>query len=106
MKMKKQKFFKGDLVQIADDLGFSMKHFKKNCKAIVLGTYAELCRSHDDNCVDSYSLYILPDKGSSAWYNTDQITLIEPNRYDLLPKNDRIRLNWEAQQARDAKLNP
>jgi len=100
-KMKEQKFFKGDLVQIADDLGASMRHFKKGCKAIVIGTYAELC--HDDNNVDDYCIYILPKGGNTSWYHTHQLTLIEPNRYDLLPKNSRTRLNWEAQQTRDNK---
>jgi hypothetical protein len=99
--MKKQKFFRGDLVQIADDLGYSMRHFDKGCKAIVMGTYAELCS--DENDVDTYQLYILPKKGESSWYYTRQLTLIEPNRYDLLPKNNRTRLNWEAQRERDAK---
>lgn len=99
--MKEQKFFRGDLVQIADDLGSSMQHFDKGCKAIVIGTYAELC--HDDNKVDSYQVYLIPNRGSSAWYHTHQLTLIAPNRYDLLPKNNRTRLNWEAQQARDNK---
>jgi hypothetical protein len=100
-KMKEQKFFKGDLVQVADDLGASMRHFAKGCKAIVIGTYAEICS--DDNDVDNYKLYILPNRGSCAWYHEHQLTLIEPNRYDLLPKNNRTRLNWEAQQARDNK---
>ena len=97
--MKKQKFFRGDLVQIADDLGASMRHFDKGCKAIVLGTYSELC--NDNNNVDDYQLYILPNKGACSWYRTPQLTLIEPNRYDLLPKKNRTRLNWEAQQERD-----
>jgi len=99
--MKKQKFFRGDLVQIADDLGASMRHFDSGCQAIVIGTYAELC--HDDNNVDDYQVYLLPNRGSCAWYHTHQLTLIEPNRYDLMPKNSRVRLNWEAQQKRDAK---
>ena len=97
--MKKQKFFRGDLVQIADDLGASMRHFDKGCKAIVLGTYSELC--NDNNNVDDYQLYILPNKGACSWYRTPQLTLIEPSRYDLLPKNNRTRLNWEAQRERD-----
>lgn len=99
--MNEQKFFRGDLVQIADDLGASMRHFKKGCQAIVIGSYAELC--HDDNNVDNYQIYLLPKGGESAWYHTHQLSLIEPNRYDLLPKNNRTRLNWKAQQARDAK---
>jgi hypothetical protein len=99
--MKEQKFFRGDLVQIADNLGASMRHFDKGCKAIVVGTYAELC--HNDNKVDDYCLYILPKGGATSWYHTHQLTLIEPNRYDLMPKNSRVRLNWEAQQKRDAK---
>ena len=100
-KMKEQKFFRGDLVQVADDLGASMRHFTKGCKAIVIGTYAELC--YDDTNVDDYSIYILPRGGTTSWYHTNQLTLIEASRYDLLPKNDRTRLNWEAQQRRDNK---
>jgi hypothetical protein len=99
--MKKQKFFRGDLVQIADDLGASMRHFDKGCQAIVIGTYAE--QYDGNNNVDDYQLYILPNKGACSWYRTPQLTLIEPNRYDLLPKNNRTRLNWEAQQERDSK---
>ena len=99
--MKKQKFFRGDLVQIADDLGASMRYFDKGCQAIVLGTYSELC--NDNNNVDDYQLFILPNQGACSWYRTHQLTLIAPNRYDLLPKNNRTRLNWEAQQERDAK---
>ena len=99
--MKEQKFFRGDLVQIADDLSTSMRHFDKGCKAIVIGSYAEIC--HDDNDVDNLKLYILPKRGTSAWYHPHQLTFISPNRYDLLPKNNRTRLNWEAQQARDNK---
>lgn len=99
--MKEQKFFRGDLVKIADELRASMRHFRKGCNAIVIGSYAELC--HDDNNVDNLGLYILPNGGYSSWYDADQLTLIEPNRYDLLPKNNRTRLNFEAQQARDNK---
>ena len=99
--MKKQKFFRGDLVQIADDLGRSMRHFEKGCQAIVIGSYAELCS--DKESVDDLCLYILPAEGEISWYHSHHLTLIEPNRYDLLPKSNRIRLNWEAQQARDAK---
>lgn len=99
--MKQQKFFRGDAVRVADDLGASMSHFKSNCLAIVIGSYAELC--DDDNNVDNFQLYILPKGGTSAWYKSNQLTLIGSNRYDLLPKNNRTRLNWEAQQMRGEK---
>ena len=99
--MKTQKFFIGDLVRVADDLGGSMRHFQSGCKAIVMGSYAELC-SDDDN-VDDLQLYILPNRGSVAWYHAHQLTFIEPDRFDLLPKNNRVRLNHEAKKVRDAK---
>jgi hypothetical protein len=96
-----QKFFLGDRVRIAKDLGPSMDHFEKDCEAIVMYSYAE---QYDGRDVDKFSLHILPNRGESSWYYADQLTLIEPNRLDLLPKNNIHRKNSEAKQARDRDL--
>lgn len=98
-----QKFFKGDLVKIDDDLGHSMAHFPKRCEAVVIGTYAEQYGGGRDNN-KKYTLHILkPNHGESSWYREDQLTLIESNRFDKLPKSSVHRKTWDAQQERDSK---
>ena len=100
-----QKFFLGDRVCIAKDLGASMSHFESDCEAIVMYSYAE---QYDDNSsrknLDQFGLYILPNRGESSWYYADQLTLLEPDRIDMLPKRHIIRKNFEAKQARDKDL--
>lgn len=100
-----QKFFKGDLVRVGD-MPKSMKHFTNNCEAIVLETYSEMdgeiTKMHDKE----YTLYILSREwsGESSWYEEDQLTLIEPNRLDRLPKTSIHRKIAEAKVARDMNL--
>ena len=84
---KKQKFNKGDRIMIAKFLGSYMSHFANDCEAIVEYTYSE--KFGGDN-IDSYSLHI-KGKGSSAWYEEHQLTLIEKDRPDLLAL-------WEKQE--------
>jgi len=67
-----QKFQKGDLVMIAEDLGPCKSHFTSGCKAIVL-----------EFGWNSYSVYI-ENEGAVAWYEEYELTLIEPNRLDML----------------------
>jgi len=98
-----QKFFLGDRVRIAKDLGASMSHFESDCEAIVMYSYAEQYDGSAKN-VDKFSLYILPNRGETSWYYADQLTLIEPDRLDLLPKSHIARKNSEAKQARDKDL--
>ena len=99
-----QKFFFGDHVRIAKDLGSSMSHFESDCEAIVMYSYAEQYDGHSKKNLDQFSLYILPNRGESSWYYADQLELIEPDRLDLLPKNNIHRKNLEAKQARDRDL--
>jgi hypothetical protein len=98
-----QKFFLGDRVRIAQDLGPSMSHFEKDCEAIVMYSYAEQYDGTGKD-VDQFSLYILPNRGEVSWYYANQLTLIEPDRLDLLPKSHIARRNSEAKQARDQAL--
>jgi len=98
-----QKFFKGDLVHIGD-LPIYKRHFESNCQAIVKGTYAELCASDKREIHQKeYSLYILPDGRSSAWYDEDQLTFIAADQFLLLPQGHFEREIFEAKQARDLK---
>ena len=70
--MDRPKFIKGDLVQIAKDLGAFMGHFTSDRRAIVI--------EEDDL---EYGLYI-EGEGEAWWYDEDQLTLIESDRRDLL----------------------
>ena len=96
-----QKFFKGDLVQVGEMPEY-MSHFMGNCKAIVIHTYNEAYGdgSRGDR---QYCLYLIPRGGTSSWYEEDQLTLIEPDRFDLLPKGNVHRKAHEAKKARDTK---
>lgn len=95
-----QKFFKGDLVQVGEMPEY-MSHFTGNCKAIVLYTYKEHYGDGIRRGDKQFCLYLLPNKGASAWYEEDQLTLIEPDRLDLLPKSNVHRAAWDAKQQRD-----
>ena len=75
-----QKFHRGDLVRIADDLGPTMSHFKSGCEAIVVASYHE---KFGHGGTEDYSLY-LKGGGECSWYYGSQLTLIEPGRLDLL----------------------
>lgn len=67
---KGQKFPCGSRVRIADDLGYSMRHFPSGVNATVLHTYAH---AYGGNDVKSYALCI-DDYGHSSWYDEHQLT--------------------------------
>lgn len=95
-----QKFFKGDLVQVGEMPKY-MDHFQGNCKAIVLYTYAEAYGNSSVQKADKkYCLHILR-YGEVSWYEESQLTLIESDRFDLLPNNSVHRKVWEAKKARE-----
>jgi hypothetical protein len=95
-----QKYFKGDLVQVGKMPDY-MSHFCGECQAIVMHTYKEMYGGEKRNEKD-YCLYLLgKEKGEHSWYEENQLTFIEANRFDLLPKNHVDRKVWEAKQARE-----
>ena len=98
-----QKFFKGDLVQIGD-MPPMMRHFESNCRAIVLYTYAEKYGRSGANSDKDYSLFLLENGGAVSWYHEDQLTLIAPDKFDLLPEGNVHRAVWEAKQQREEKV--
>jgi hypothetical protein len=72
------KFKRGDLVRISDNLGPYMSHFPSGGKAVVEYSGRKYgCGS------ENYSLYI-ENKGSVAWYEESQLTLIKRNQLDIL----------------------
>lgn len=74
---KKQKYTKGSIVRIANDLGPCMYLFTKDTFAIVEGTYASLYGGHD---VDSYALIVKNKNGiwsEISWYYENQINLVD-----------------------------
>lgn len=99
-----QKLFAGDLVYVAKDLGPSMSHFENDQQAIVLYSYAEKYGGNSARDYTQFSIYLLESKYTVSWYNEDQLTLIEPNRFDLLPKSDILRRTHEANVERNKQL--
>ncbi len=86
---KKQKFMRYDLVQITDEMPRSMSHFRKGCRAVVRGSYTDEYGWGGSSGRKQYSLVLEgPDGGFGAWYEEDQLTLIEPNRPDLYEQWD------------------
>lgn len=69
-----QKFTRGNLVRIADDLGESMSHFEKGKNAVILYSYKDEYGGHNDK---EYGV-IFPDNGREvSWYHEHQLTLLE-----------------------------
>jgi hypothetical protein len=94
-----QKFFHGDLVHVKPHP--AMRSDPQGCKAIVLHSYAERYSGQYKDTTD-LALYLLGNQsGFSAWHDENLLTLIEPNRLDMLPDNDIFRKNHDAKQARD-----
>lgn len=94
-----QKFFRGDLVRIADDLGPSMSHFESGVDAVVIASYAEQYGGNASG-ETKFTLYILPNIGEVSWYNEEQLTLISEDGWKKLPSNHIVRRNAGAKMAR------
>jgi hypothetical protein len=88
-RLRPQRFHRGDLVKIDDDLGEGMSHFPAGVEAIVIG-------SHDDRFgggnTRDYTLHI-KDRGQCSWYHEHQLELIESARSDLLEQWSKERDN-------------
>lgn len=76
------RFHPGDFVRIAKNLGVAARYLHTNAEAIVEYSYAGKYGGNEDN---SYSLFI-KGVGRSSWYDANHLTLIEPNRFDLIEK--------------------
>lgn len=87
-----QKFQKGDLVRIADDLGPGMSHFTSGVEAIVIGSFADKYGGRNRR---DYTLY-LRGGGECSWYKEHQLELIERGRLDLLE-------DWKREKTEEVK---
>lgn len=68
-----QKFVRGDVVQVCKKMPSYMSHFKKDFRAIVLGSYAS--QYGGDNW-DSLTLLDISDGNQISWYERNQLTFI------------------------------
>lgn len=88
-----QKFKNGEVVWIGD-MPEMQSHFDNNLFAIVEGTYATLCSSHDNSArgdFNSYSLFLLKDRpGSSSWYYESQLRKVTKKEIKQLVKDYRL----------------
>jgi hypothetical protein len=98
----KQQFFFGDLVHITKDLPQSMRHFECDQPAIVLYSYAEQFGGND---VENFSVFLIESQDEVSWYHPENLTLIEPDRVDLLPDDYPSKRAWQAKKQRDALRN-
>lgn len=78
-----QKYYRGDLVQIAKDLDPMRGHFTADARAIILYSYSD--KYYGRGSSSGYALHI-ENKGFSAWYDEIHLALIEAGRFDLLEK--------------------
>lgn len=87
-----QKFKHGDHVQVAKDLGPTMRHFTGDCEAIVISSYRDQFGHgpHKD-----YTIH-LKGGGRVSWYHECQLELIEASRTDLLGQWETDKRNNEA----------
>jgi hypothetical protein len=75
-----QKFKRGDVVRIADDLGPSMDHFDgKGEAAVVMGSYAD---EYGGENTSSYTL-MLEDGNEVSWYEEHQLTFIRRDKKEI-----------------------
>jgi len=94
--MSAQMFHKGDLVQVAKNLGRAMSHFTSGCRAIVIGSYKDQYGGSNQSNQGSYTLH-LEGRGETSWYEESQLTMIESGQHDLLEQ-------WEEElKANDEK---
>lgn len=77
-----QKYHKGDLVQIDNNLGIGREHFPSGKKAIVIGSYKDQYGGKDVKNPE-YTLFI-HGEGEHSWYQENVLTFIKRNQYELL----------------------
>lgn len=87
------RFYSGDYVRVAKDLGRSMSHFQSDCDAVVIGSYGDRFGGEDHN---SYTIHIR-GRGQVSWYYGEQLELLERARHDLIEA-------WEAEEEAEEKL--
>jgi len=85
--MSGQKFKRGNLVRIADNLDSSMSHFPCGREAIVEGSYAD---KYGGSNTGSYTLMFPDTGGQVSWYREDQLTLIDEGGEHLIEEAEKV----------------
>lgn len=67
-----QKFKRGDVVRIGK-MPPHMEHFQGNTYAIVMGSYADICRGHSPEDKTQYQV-MFDDGCEVSWYEENQLT--------------------------------
>lgn len=76
--MRRQKFFRGHRVKIADKLPEEMSHFEAGCEAIIRSSYSD---EYGGDNVEDYGLLLLTENPHHVWwYEEDQLTLVDSDR--------------------------
>ena len=91
--MDNQKFNKGDLVRVDEQMPRHMAHFKAGCEAIVIGSYAD--RYGGEN-TDSYTIHIR-GSGRVSWYHEAQLTITQKGAHEKLAE-------WKAEERANKEL--
>jgi len=98
--MKNQKFFRGQRVRVADDLGSMMRHFTSGCDAIVVGSFSDQISSTSGADEESYTLLLKNEDGTTgtaSWYEESQLTLVSDDRIrgeEILQKHKKGDDSW------------
>ncbi len=106
--MKNQKFFRGQRVRVADDLGSMMRHFTSGCDAIVVGSFSDQMSRISGADMDivkeieeSYTLLLLKSEdgtmSTASWYEESQLTLVSDDRIrgeEILQKHKHGDNSW------------
>lgn len=110
-----QKYNKGDLVRIADDLGGGMSHFESGCDAIVMGSYQDQYGGGPSKEGHTQYTLLFRNGGKVSWYYELQLTLIEKDRNDLASqwiaeaeeeKKQKSDLDWIFSHGKEVAENP
>jgi hypothetical protein len=126
--MPKQKYHRGDMVHIAQDLGASMRHFECDQRVVIIGSYCDQFHSHgrpmihlpersiapvadytvpfdqpEDCCEPNGHSYtvLFDDGGECSWYWEYQLRFIEHGGEQEI---ERIRANRAAREQAEVKL--
>jgi len=96
-----QKFFFGDLVEYYD-----VWEKDKKRKAIVLYSYYEhftclLVEQPIGRTAKDFAVYCFSSGNFRAWVDESRMTLMDINRQDLLPKNNKYRIISDLKTERD-----
>jgi hypothetical protein len=86
----KQKFHKGDLVKIANEMPREMAHFPNGLLAIIDGSYANKYTSSSKSDFEIYGVIIIDRSGLyyTAWYQEDQLTMVCEGFFDKLAERN------------------